>query len=115
MHTTPAQRGKERSERFQMPERSIHSQVPAKGTCNHDNMLRGARNFAQGNPSDPFAYARCVAHINSGVASLIVDDKSGRTTDGFYDGKLSLEGRSYTRPGGEVENYNVETVVDMKA
>jgi hypothetical protein len=115
MQTTPLQRGHKPRELFQMPERHVYGRRPVPNSASHTAMIRGARNYAQGQASDPFAFNRAMSHIKSGIAGLIVDEKSGRATDGFYDAKLGIEGRSFTNSRGEVENYNVEIVVDIKA
>ena len=64
-------------------------------------MIDGAKRYAAANKSDPFALGRCMAHINSGVASYYRDGlKSDDDRPGYYDANEKTEGRKTTRADG---------------
>lgn len=73
------------------------------------------RRYAAADRTDPFTYARGIAHINAGVVSV---SRPASTRDSGYDipaGTRSLyeaegfrEGRSFKRNTGEVVKYDVQ-------
>ena len=67
----------------------------------HARMIEGAQRFAQANKSDPFAYGRAVAHINSGVAQWARQDGM----PAFYDAHEVAEERSLVRSDGSVMRW----------
>jgi len=65
-----------------------------------NRMLEGARNYAAGEKSDPFALARAHAHILSGVA-----DVKQNGEDAFYKADPAQEQRYL--PNGEAYSVTV--------
>ena len=64
----------------------------------HQRMLDGARNYANADKSDPFAYSRATAHLKCGVASPSAD--KGQAA--FYDAEPYEGVRKVYRDGVEI-------------
>jgi len=60
-------------------------------------MLDGARNYAAADRSDPFAFARCIAHIKCGIASV------GEGKDQYYDATPTPTTRPVMMGNGRIE------------
>lgn len=75
-----------------------------------DRILRGARNYAASQASDPHALNVAMSHMKSGVSGIHFDEKNHRV-DGFYDAKIGVETRTLAETG---EKYNVPVYVDVK-
>lgn len=73
----------------------------------YKRMVKGAARYAAADRSDPFAFARAIAHIHSGVASLGHDDGG----PAYYNAEetaaertVVLDGRAITYPVTEYKN-----------
>jgi hypothetical protein len=67
-------------------------------------MLEGAKKYAASDRSDPWTYARCVAHINSGVASIV----NSHEQKGYYDADPYQTKREYLTEHGAIEYYVID-------
>jgi hypothetical protein len=67
-------------------------------------MLEGAKRYAASDRSDPWTYARCVAHIKSGVASIY----NAHEQKGYYDADPYQAKREYSTENGVIEYYVVD-------
>lgn len=66
----------------------------ARKPNNRNRLINGARNYALADRSDPFAFARCMTHVNNGIASI----GSGRDgEDHCYSAEAYQEKRSLPR------------------
>lgn len=74
---------------------------------NH-RMYEGAAVYARADRSDPFSYARALAHIKSGVASVSND----KGQPAYYDAEPVLEHREYSHEG-RVIKYTVPAYINM--
>jgi hypothetical protein len=73
---------------------------------------QGARRYAAGDKSDPFAYARAMTHMNSGLCGYTPNGKE----EHYYD---AVEGRETRRlpaipPATEGEEYTVPSYSSRK-
>jgi hypothetical protein len=67
-----------------------------------------AKRYAAADRTDPFAYARAMSHLRSGVAQYSVDDGRGNEVAAYYDAEGYREGREYEKATGEVVKYEVQ-------
>lgn len=74
---------------------------------NH-RMYEGAEVYARADRSDPFAYARAIAHTKSGYAS--VSNDKGQAA--YYDAEQVVEHREYAHEG-RVIKYTVPAYINM--
>ena len=63
--------------------------------------VEAAKRYARANASDPFAFNRCMTHIDNGIVGIIRDgDKEGEeaiyTADEFLEERQAHTGGSYT-------------------
>jgi hypothetical protein len=70
------------------------------GTITTRTMIEAAKRYAAADPSDPFAFSRCMTHLSTGVSSY--STASGEQA--YYDADPALEtrrlpdGTEYTHP-----------------
>ena len=62
-------------------------------------ILEGANRYAAMDRSDPFTKARCLAHIKSGIANVMIGGNN-RPIDKFYNAKAQKVTHSITRADG---------------
>lgn len=90
---------------FRIAADAAQKQADAKAKAKR-RMLDGARRYAQSDKSDPFAYARCVAHINNGVASVSRPANKEYEIPGgvaaYYDADAKIETRKIVANGEEI-------------
>jgi hypothetical protein len=67
-------------------------------------MVAAAERYAKADNSDPFAYARAMAHLRNGVAEY--SNKDGQAT--FYSAELHYEPRAIKMPNGQVLEWQAE-------
>lgn len=73
-------------------------------------MLEGAKNYAAADRSDPFAFARAIAHIKNGVASI----NNANQNAGYYNAEPYKGKREIVQNGvviGEVDTILYRTIV----
>ena len=64
-----------------------------------ERMIEAAKRYAAADKSDPFTFARCMAHIRQGLCSICVGE-SNAGCDGHYDAEVGVETR-VTADGNE--------------
>jgi hypothetical protein len=61
-----------------------------------ERMLEGARNYAAADRTDPFAYARALTHIRTGIAGLTHTGEDGfYKADPYTEERYLPDGRPY--------------------
>lgn len=70
----------------------------------HDAAIR----YARSEKSDPFAYARAVAHAKVGVSSVNNNQQKGA----YYDAEQTIEHREYVHEGRTVK-YTVPAYINV--
>lgn len=63
------------------------------------------RAWADSERSDPFAFARALAHTRNGLAGIGFDADGRELIDGRYSARPEMERRTYQIDGREVEYY----------
>ena len=73
-------------------------------------LVKGALDYAASDKSDPFAAARCMAHINSGIASIFTERQGNIVLESGYAAELYQETRQL--PDGT--KYHVPAYKNVK-
>jgi hypothetical protein len=61
-----------------------------------ERYLEGAKRYADANRSDPFALARCLTHIRTGIVGNFYSEETKEAVDALYDARS--DGGGQVRP-----------------